>query len=62
MTKGELLQARAAAPGLIRLKDGRMYYGLITAYDTDAPDGATIELTPVQGEPLRIRVDDIDAE
>lgn len=62
MTKKDLIRARAETPGLIRLKDGRLFYGLVTAYDGDAADGGTIQLTPVQGEPVTIRVEDIDAE
>lgn len=62
MTKKELIRARAETAGLILLKDGRMFYGLVTAYEGDAADGGTIQLTPVQGEPVVIWVEDIDAE
>lgn len=62
MTKKELIRARAESPGLIRLKDGRMFYGLVTAYDIDAVEGGTIQLTPVHGDPIVIRIEEIDAE
>lgn len=63
MTKGELILLRARAPGPIRLKGGQVLFGQVTAYHhAESDDSATIEITPTLGEPVRVRVEEIDAE